>query len=697
MLLHKRISILILLLLAIGFYSMKKLILQYVNLNKAIANAGLLVAAMVLVLPARALAQADTSKKLKPVEIKSQSIPKVQTVTPAQQINSADFINNSAYNVADAIRNFAGVNIKDYGGIGGLKTVSVHSLGADNVAVLYDGMQLNDAQSGQIDLSKFNLTNVSSIILYNAQPPDICQTARAFASASVLSVKTVIPVLDAVKPYKIIAGVKGGSFGLFNPYGQWQQRLSNKWSFIINGSEELANGRYPYKAINTGADTVAIRQNDQVNIQQFDAGLFWAKNDSTKFSLRFNYYHSDRGLPGPNIINAVLPDQYLHNRDYFVQAGYEHIAKSSLQFKVNTRLSQSYLNYFNSPYLNIKGYIDENYTQRELYQSAVVAYRILSSWQVSYASDVDVSNLNSDVYNYAFPTRLSLFNVLATDVSFGKLHLQANLLNTYIHDDVQAGPAAVSRSKFTPTLIASIQPFKSNNFQLRAFYKAIYRNPTFAEQYYYAIAPRLLKPEYNRQFNLGFGYSKSDLGLLDYVTLTTDAYYNNVQDKIIFIPARSQSTPSAINLGSVNIRGLDVNLKSKVNIAPHWKGAMSLSYTYQQALDVTNPTDSYYLNQIPYVPQNTLALNAGVDYMVFKLYYNQVLSSARYSSSDNIPANFLPGYSISDLSLGYRFPVKQNIINTSVEVNNLFDKNYNIISNYPMPGRSFRLTFQITI
>ena len=135
-------------------------------------------------------------------------------------------IRYSAFNVADAIRDFAGVNIKDYGGIGGLKTVSVRGLGADHTAVLYDGVQINDAENGQMDLSKFNLENVQEIALYNGQPPNICQPARSYASASVLCIKTVQPGLDADKPYLITAGIKAGSFGLANPYLLWQQRTS---------------------------------------------------------------------------------------------------------------------------------------------------------------------------------------------------------------------------------------------------------------------------------------------------------------------------------------------------------------------------------------------------------------------------------------------------------------------------------------
>lgn len=677
---------------------MEKLILHYAAKITRFTIAGIVLMLLsFFALPGKVFAQRDTSKNLKQVDILTSPIPKVQTLAPAQQLTNTDFARYSAFNVADAIRNFAGVNIKDYGGIGGLKTVSVRSLGADNTAVLYNGVQLNNAQTGQIDLSKFNLNNIQEIVLYNAQPPDICQTARAFASASVLSVKTIVPALTLEKPYQILTGIKGGSFGLLNPYLQWQQRLSEHWAFVINGAEEYANGRYQYKVTTSQNDTTAIRANDQIDAQQIDAGLYWTKSDSTKFNLQFNYYHSDRGVPGPNIINAVLPNQYLHNRDYFVQAGYEHLAASSLQFKINTRLSQSYLNYFLSPYFNIQGYIDEHYTQHEAYQSVAVAYKILPNWQFSLASDVDVTDLQSDVYSFAFPTRLSLFNVLATDFTTGRWRFQANLLNTYIHDNVKTGTAATSRSKFTPTIMASVQPFKNVGLQLRAFYKSVYRNPTFAEQYYYAIAPRPLRPEYTDQYNLGASYSKSLQGMVDYIALTADVYYNNVKDKIIFIPARSPVTPSAVNLGSVEIKGLDVNLKSKFNLSTQLKGLLSASFTHQDAVDVTNRTDSYYLDQIPYVPVNTMAFNAGLNYQQLGIYYNQVLSSSRYSASDHVSINYLPDYSISDASVVYRFLLSHKPVMVSGEVNNLFDKSYTVVQNYPMPGRSLRFTLQITI
>ncbi|RYD91142.1 MAG: hypothetical protein EOP54_22915, partial [Sphingobacteriales bacterium] len=409
------------------FIHMKKTVLHYYK-HLCHGHKPKYAAIFLVLLANNTLAQTDTTKILKEVNVRSSATPQLQTVTPTQTVTSADFIKNSSFNVADAIRNFAGVNIRDYGGIGGLKTVSVRSLGANHTAVLYDGIQLNDAQNGQIDLSKFNLNNIQSITLYVAQPAEICMPARSFAAATVLAINTVKPQLTPEKPYKIVAGIKGGGFGLFHPYVQWQQRISNNWSFVVNSYLQKANGRYKFKENKDGSDTLAIRTNSDVNTHQVDGGLYWAKTDSNKFNLQVNYYHSDRGLPGPNILYTSYLGQRLFNTDIFIQSGYEHIAKNSLHLLINTKVSQNYLRYINPTTPNSSGGIDENYTQREFYQSAGLSYKILPRWEVSYASDVAVSHVKTDIYNFAVPTRLSIYNVLATDVNFGKLHLQANLL-----------------------------------------------------------------------------------------------------------------------------------------------------------------------------------------------------------------------------------------------------------------------------
>src|SRR5438046_627416 len=68
----------------------------------------------------------DTAKTLEKVTIKAaKKQNSFTTVTPVQSLNREALQNISTSSVADAARYFSGVLIKDYGGVGGLKTISV--------------------------------------------------------------------------------------------------------------------------------------------------------------------------------------------------------------------------------------------------------------------------------------------------------------------------------------------------------------------------------------------------------------------------------------------------------------------------------------------------------------------------------------------------------------------------------------------
>src|SRR5690606_551514 len=138
------------------------------------------------------------------------------------------------------------------------------------------------------------------------------------------------------------------------------------------------------------------------------------------------------------------------------------------------------------------------------------------------------------------------------------------------------------------------------------FYKDIFRNPTFNDLYYTRIGKRDLKPEYTKQYNLGITYSKTYTGRVQFLTLTADAYYNEVKDKIIAIPNKDLVTWSMVNLGSVDIRGLDLSMRTAVSLNEDYTFNLAGNYTFQKAVDVTDPSSSYYLNQIPYTPEHTL-------------------------------------------------------------------------------------------
>lgn len=166
-------------------------------------------------------AQVDTTTyhQLSGVEVLGKVRPSTtRESTPLQVMDKAGIERLGVQDLSEAVKRFSGVTVQDYGGIGGLKTVSVRSLGAKHTAVCYDGVTVTDAQSGQVDISRFSLDNVDMISLSIGQADDIFQTARMYASAGALSIKTAAPLFKE-KSYNAYVKLKGGSFGLFNPGG----------------------------------------------------------------------------------------------------------------------------------------------------------------------------------------------------------------------------------------------------------------------------------------------------------------------------------------------------------------------------------------------------------------------------------------------------------------------------------------------
>ncbi|HEX8609150.1 MAG TPA: Plug domain-containing protein, partial [Pedobacter sp.] len=192
-------------------------------------------------------------------EVKIRSISRRQTSsTPLQLLAGEDLRKLNSLTVADAIRFFSGVQIKDYGGIGGLKTINVRSLGTNYTGVFYDGIQLGNAQNGQIDLGKYSLANLEEIELYNGQKSTIFQSAKGFSVGSSLYLNTKAPQFSGPKRYDIDAAMKTGSFGLFNPSVSVRSRLSKLFYGSLNAEYTRADGKYKFRYTNGVFDTTAV-------------------------------------------------------------------------------------------------------------------------------------------------------------------------------------------------------------------------------------------------------------------------------------------------------------------------------------------------------------------------------------------------------------------------------------------------------
>ena len=99
----------------------------------------------------------------------------VRATVPVQHIDRDAMTRMGMHSMTDALKHMAGLSVRDYGGAGGMKTVSVRGIGARHTAVVYDGIALSDCQTGEIDLSRYSLDHLSSVSLVIGDDDNIFQ------------------------------------------------------------------------------------------------------------------------------------------------------------------------------------------------------------------------------------------------------------------------------------------------------------------------------------------------------------------------------------------------------------------------------------------------------------------------------------------------------------------------------------------
>ena len=628
----------------------------------------------------------------------------VRSTAPLQIFSKDALKNLNALQVSDAVKHFAGVTVKDYGGIGGLKTISIRSLGAQHTAVGYDGITLTDCQTGQIDLGRFSLDNVDQLSLSNGQSDNIFQPARFFASAGILNIQTLTPRFEDGKHTNISASFKTGSWGLVNPSLLLEQRISRKWTVSANGEWMSSDGHYPYTLYygNEEGDLSSREKRKNTDVQTFraEAGLYGNFSDKEQWRLKAYYFQSSRGLPNATTFYYTHSSQRLWDKNTFIQSQYKKEFNRQWVFQTSAKWNWSYQRYLDPDYKGSTGEIENSYYQQEYYLSGAVLYRLLNNLSFSLSSDGSINTMNANLNDFAHPTRYSWLTAFAGKYVNNWLTLSASALATVIYEQADKGGSAGNHRKLSPYVSASFKPFDKEEFRIRIFYKDIFRLPSFNDLYYGETGNNKLKPENARQYNIGLTYSKDVCPFLPYLSATVDAYYNKITDKIIAYPTKNLAVWSMRNLGSVEIKGIDVT--GNVSLQPCEKLRINLSgnYTYQRALDVTNSDPASeegrtYKHQIAYTPRVSGSGQVGIETSWVNLSYSFLFSGKRYAVGQNIAANRLDSYSDHSISASRDFRIKKVTTSLSVEMLNIMNKNYEIVKSFPMPGRSVRATFSV--
>ena len=547
---------------------------------------------------------------------------------------------HNTFDITGQLHQVPGLQLGDYGGFAGLKTVSLRGMGSPHTAVYVDGVRVGNVQSGQGDMGMLDIENFSSAVVDYAQNSISFNSVRPTFGQSRVTGK---------------AGLKMGSFGTYIPAARIDLRLSQKLSLSVNAAGVISKGDFPV------ADG-ATRANNDIRQVRGGVNLFGSMKDGD-YHVKAFYNAAERGTPG----SISWPSE---DRQKDMNAYLQGVMKKSFSPLYTLRLSAK-AGYDDIYYTSSWG--DSQYGQTELQLNSSHVFSIKRWWKVSIAADIQWDKLASTNYSASRTTAIS-----AVSTSFNLNRLSLNAAAEYSgYFDAGEG----SRHAISPSVDFRVRVI--DGLDIVGFARRAYRVPMFNELYYVGYGNPDLKPEDAWLTDLGVDFHRQVSRTWN-LKAKVDGFYNILSDKITSAPtAEDPNIWLPYNIGKVRSIGLDLVIGADFTYG-EWKGEMDLRYSYQSAVDRT--PDSYsYGQQIPYIAKHTVTASVKASWKGYELNPRWVLKSGRNDATGN-----LADWNTLDVTISKTFRLRGPLsLGINIAAKNLLDCRYELVSGYPMPGRSF--------
>lgn len=653
----------------------------------------------------------EVADTLKSAQVTASAVGPVKSV-PLLLADAGRMEREGTVMLTDVLGRMPGVRVSDYGGVGGLKTVNVRNMGATHTGVCIDGVPVSDAQNGQPDLGRYTSDGVAEMRVWPGGVDELFMPARAYAQASLLEIISSKPMFKGGRGTALSARVSYGSFNTANVSLIVDQCLAKRQTDFLSPNAECpatslpgqgsgapaertsdrtennvaamrlkadylySDGNYPVQVETGGTSYREKREGSRVSAVNIGSD-FYIPAGNGKIDAKLNFYDSRRGLPGPVILYSQNPCETLHDRTYSASVSYVLPIAGKAKFGATASYSGMLNQYVNTNPIYPEPQRD-NYWQQEFALGAKAVYEPLNGLELALADDF-FGNLLYSAVMPGSPKRLSNVAVLAAKYRW------RGLTATLVCTDCLAAEHGGRRfHRFSPAISLSYSLLKDRSLVLRAGWKDSYRVPTFNDLYYARIGNRDLKAEKAEQFTLGAGWRHNNL------ELSADAYYNVLRNKIIATPTMFIWTMR--NIDRCVMSGVDISASTDYRFGKVGLSAGG-SYSFQYAVDLSNPQAKNYGHQIQYTPRHSGSLFCTVETPWCSVTYTLAAVGRRYFLPQNIEANLMPAYFDHSVNIFHTFVLPKNLsLKVALQGRNLGGVNYEIIKSYPMPGRSVCLT-----
>jgi len=604
------------------------------------------------------------------------------------KIFTAEKINKSnSQSVAEILEQVPGLEIQSTGGVGSEKKISIRGSNTNQVLVLLDGIPLNNQTSGNANLSNIPTNIIKRIEVYEGG------SSSKFGNGAIGGAINIITKKNFKNEYKL--KFVGGSYNFLNIEPSIAGDYKNI-SYFLSYNLTQGKNNYSYNSQNTkGGNIIETRLNADIKSQNIFTRVNY-KLDNYLFSVNAQLLESQRGIPG----KIKAPTAYARSKN------------NSRILATSTKAT------FNKLIISLSGsYSKSESKNSNLYpDNAPQKYKRYSRYNYSYESNITI--LNSTVYydpikwlsittgyngkwlNYNdenFALTLNPLNNSAKDISHGLfLHQEYKIdlpkpFNKIIvspsirYDEMRMSSKNLKRfeHQWSPSFSLYTSFGKKYQLFIRSNISKSFRVPTFSDLFYQDVrieGKADLLPEKSLNKEIGIGWEVNKCGKLR----GEINYYNYSIDDMIVWKLGSFEIFRPFN-DDADITGQDYSLYYQL---PNKKLILQASYTYLQPLDKNNHQTTHN-KIIPYRPQHSFKSSIQFDYKYFSSKINYRFVGQRFVTIANTVR--LPSYQVVDLTLLQNIKFGGLKISLVFSINNLTNEFYEIIREYPIPGREFRL------
>jgi vitamin B12 transporter len=591
--------------------------------------------------------------------------------------------------LSDALASADAVFIRDYGFNSGLKTVSLNSSQSEHALVLLNGVKLNSAQNSQYDADLLELDDVSRIEVLKGG------SSALYGTEAIGGVINIITGSALKKPFSFNVTSEAGSYGLQRIFLKTMNRFktgtTSSADLNLSYAGETARNNYGYDYFNGFSNVLRRRDNSDYRSHSINSDIEYKLDNMSHFKLFTMYNYHNRGIAGVDLGYPSSSSRQI-DRDLISSLSYSRELSRVWYFNSSLDYKYSLMNYYDPQTFNLPQPLNDFYKLNTLVNSSAFRFsnqkvEINSGYEISY------NTISSNETDEGCLLQTGIFSAGKFEFDkmvFSKVTLYPSVRYDYysnIHKNVLSGKLGVN-----------IKPFKEIDLAFKSSAGTNFRAPTFNELYWIGLGNKALHPEHSLSFDAGtyYGFSFLTDNILEL------SYFNtNTADRIVWTPDIN-GIYRPVNIGRVKAEGLDMSLRIKLSNTGRFQTEAGINYNLARAVkkDSDYPGDPTYDKQLAYLPQEYAKSSVRISYVpplnfmkLIALNVFYTFTGKRYVDLGNI--KYVPYYELIDGNINVTLNLFKTETTIKFSVNNLLDKDYQVISGYPMPLRNYRLQIGI--